>query len=219
MSATHHATRRATLAGLGTAGTLVGAVAAVAALTGGVVAFSGWPGSPQPANRPAVALGGAHSAPVRAASAASAAVATASPAPAPGAVRRAATTGVAARPAPPSATADTGAVVSGGRGSAAGGSGQAKPTQTPSTATSKVTAKQPLQQVADATDSNTAALAQSIKQGGQDLGNAAAPASATLGDAVAKVTANVSDAVAAAGKAIGAILRGPQQTPTSPPGS
>jgi hypothetical protein len=52
----HRATDRATLAGVGTTGSLVAAVMAVAAVTAGVVTFTAWPDSPAHEPSPVVQL-------------------------------------------------------------------------------------------------------------------------------------------------------------------
>src|SRR3954451_20855510 len=45
---------RTIFAGLGVTGSLIGAIGAVFALTGGVLAFTGWPDAPAPRSSPAL---------------------------------------------------------------------------------------------------------------------------------------------------------------------
>src|SRR5436305_14639188 len=50
---------RTIFAGLGVTGSLIGAIGAVFALTGGVLAFTGWPDAPAPRTSPALEVAAA----------------------------------------------------------------------------------------------------------------------------------------------------------------
>jgi len=214
---TGHASLRAMLAGLGTAGMLVGAVAAVAALTVGVVAFSGWPGSPDADRRPAVTLGGEDGAPSRVALAARNAIASSAT---PGATvsgrsdgadgSDASAGGATASPRQSSAGATTPA------SSNAGGAAPAAESTQSADANPGAQEKERRRPVADATDLTGRELGGAVKDGGAAIGGAARPVSAPAAEALTTVSKRVGEAVTAATKAITDVLRGMPNRP--PPG-
>jgi hypothetical protein len=204
------------LAGLGTAGMLVGAVAAVAALTVGVVAFSAWPGSPEADRRPAVVLGGERGggAPAEVALATRNAIAESATSQSTAAARRAAAQADAAgrRTAGGTLPQDS------ERDAQTGGSGtgatstQATNTATETAATQETERRRP---VTDLTIATGKELGGAVKDGGAAIGEAARPVSAPAADALAVLSERVGDAVTAATRALSEVLRG---TPNRPPG-
>jgi len=176
-------------------------VAAIAALTVGVVAFSGWPGSPKPADRPALALGGAQSVPARAAAVASAAL-TAAAASAPGADAAATAAGTRAR-----RTAGEGTDAAGASSSDGGGRAPTTVSSVGRAPDPRPVPASPLAPVADATDKTGEALAGSLQDSGKSLGDAAKPVNPTLADRVVAASDEVSNQVATTAKTVAETIR------------
>lgn len=216
-SATGQASLRAMLAGLGTAGMLVGAVAAVAALTAGVVAFNTWPGSPGGGDRSAVPLGGSARDAARAVTAASAAAnasATATSASTAAAQRRASAatrtrTGGASGPVQDSATRTR---LGAGPAATASG-GVVASTSQPST-TSAGPSGERRRIVADLADQTGRQIAGGVKDGAAVVSGATRPVNASAADVVGKLSDDVATAVAAAAESVSDVLR---RLPTRPP--
>jgi hypothetical protein len=199
------------LAGLGTAGMLVGAVAAVAALTAGVVAFDRWPGSPEASERSAIPLaGGFDGATARIARAAGAVVV---------ATATAARTGDGGASTKSSSTAGAGATprestTSAGDPGATSGEPAASGSTPPTVGTAP---KAPASVgVADVADDTGSQLSGAVKNGGAAVAGAARPVNAPTADAVTSLSERVGNAVAAATRAVSELLRG---VATPPPGS
>jgi hypothetical protein len=179
---------RTIFAGLGVTGSLIGAIGAVFALTGGVLAFTGWPDAPAPRSQPALQVAATAAGSVGHARAAAPLQLPAAPA------RR-----VAARTAPahhgsaarPGRTADTGTTqpTSGTSVTPATGAPGTAPTPTSPAAPAPTSSASGLERTTNAT-------ANAVRQVG------------TLVPLLSPVTSSVADTVARAGHLLGPTLQG-----------
>jgi hypothetical protein len=201
----HRATHRATLAGVGTTGSLVAAVVAVAAVTTSVITFTAWPDAPardaspvlemqhRPLTTRALAGGGAIALPTGAGTALG--------------IGSAATTGAANGAGPNAEGTPLGGQAVGRAESLAqpqrsavegGGSGGGSPI-------GDVNAS-PLKSVVDATSATSQDVGTGVKVGGAAAGDATSTLSPLIGTAVGTITGVTGDSVAKAGSTLADIL-------------
>lgn len=205
LSATRRAGRRATLAGFGTAGVLVAAVALFSVVVVGVVAFRAWPSGPATQHGTPVALGTSGGGFVSADGVAVALAGVAGVAPSatagPSPVASGPAAGEPGRPVV--APEDRAGSAGGGGGSPVSGSGTgSRPVTGPGAGSGS-----PLDSVADATTQGSGQVGSSISAGGASAAAATRPVSDPLADAVAAAGQRTGDTVAAAGAALAEAVR------------
>jgi len=198
------ATHRAALAGVGTTGSLVAAVLAVAAVATSVVTFTAWPDAPPRDPAPVLAM---QQRAVTAPSQTGGAIALVGR----GGLAPLSAAGRDAAAGSRSAASGVRAIPLGGRTagarvplrSAGGAAGGEAPRTTP-----KKDADTSLLPVVDATSKAGDDLGTGVKSGGTAAGDATRKLSPVAGDAVNNVSGTMGEGVAAAGQAVADIVRG-----------